>query len=168
MTIRSFIPALCLALALPAASGAAVDTGRDMANPKESTMTASGTFEVTMIPQAPDSAAAGPFSRLVMDKRYLGDLEATGQGQMLAFQSAVEGSAGYVAMELVSGALAGRAGTFALQHVGAMKGGAIEVFTVTIVPDSGTGDLTGIAGELVITFEGSRHLYELRYTLPGE
>jgi len=166
--IRSIAPALCLGLALSLAAGTAFGGEPGTANPLESAMSARGTFDVTMIPQAPDTSAAGPFSRLVMDKRYHGDLEATGQGQMLAFQSAVEGSAGYVAMESVSGSLAGRAGTFALQHVGAMKQGAIAVFTVTIVPDSGTGDLTGIAGELVITFEGSRHLYELRYTLPGE
>ena len=159
---------LCAVLLAATVAGAADVTTTTATTPQEQVMTVKGTFDVTTIPQQPDSSAAGPFSRLFLDKTYHGDLDATGHGQMLAFQSPVHGSAGYVAMEQVKGSLAGRDGSFVLQHVGTMKQGEVVTLAVTVVPDSGTGDLTGLAGELVISFEGKQHLYEFRYTLPGD
>ena len=128
---------------------------------------ASGTFNVKLTPQAPDddkpeSAAVG---RLVLDKQFHGDLEATSKGQMLAVRTAVDGSAGYVAMEQVTGTLHGRTGAFALQHSGTMTRGTPKL-TVSVVPDSGTGELEGLAGEMDIIVAGGKHSYELRYHLP--
>jgi hypothetical protein len=130
------------------------------------TTRASGTFEVKLSPQAPDddkpeSAAVG---RLVIDKQFHGDLEATSKGQMLAVRSAVDGSAGYVAMEQVTGTLQGRSGTFALQHSGTMTRGTPKL-TVSVVPDSGTGELVGLAGEMEIIVAGGKHSYEFQYQL---
>ena len=127
---------------------------------------ASGTFNVKLTPQAPDddrpeSAAVG---RLVIDKQFHGDLEATSKGQMLAVRTAVAGSAGYVAMEQVSGTLHGRNGTFALQHSGTMTRGT-PTLTVSVVPDSGTGELAGLAGEMKIIVADGKHSYELQYQL---
>ena len=132
------------------------------------TTRASGTFEVKLSPQAPDddkpeSAAVG---RLVIDKQFHGDLEATSKGQMLAVRTAVDGSAGYVAMEQVTGTLHGRSGTFVLQHTGTMTRGTPKL-TVSVVPDSGTGELMGLAGEMEIIVAGGKHSYEFGYQLPG-
>ena len=130
------------------------------------TTRASGTFEVKLTPQAPDddkpeSAAVG---RLVIDKQFHGDLEGTSKGQMLAVRTAVDGSAGYVAMEQVSGTLHGRTGSFALQHFGTMTRGTPGL-KVSVVPDSGTGELVGLTGEMEILVGGGKHSYELRYEL---
>jgi len=127
-------------------------------------MTAHGTFDVKVIPQAPDDAAGGPFGRLFLDKKFHGQLDATSKGQMLGARTAVEGSAGYVAMEIVSGTLDGRKGSFILQHSGSMTKGAATL-TVTIVPDSGTDELVGIAGRMTIIIADGKHSYELEYTL---
>jgi len=129
-------------------------------------MTAHGTFDVKVIPQAPDDAAGGPFGRLFLDKKFHGPLDATSKGQMLAARTAVEGSAGYVAMEIVTGTLDGRTGSFMLQHSGTMTKG-VATLTVTIVPDSGTDQLVGIAGSMKIIIADGKHSYELEYTLGG-
>jgi hypothetical protein len=128
-------------------------------------MSASGTFEVKLIPQAPDdkNGDATP-SRLSIDKQFHGDLEATSKGQMLAAMSAVRGSAGYVAMERVSGTLHGRSGTFVLQHSGTLTRGAQQL-SVTVVPDSGTDQLVGLAGTMAIMVEDGKHSYDFEYTL---
>ena len=103
------------------------------------TTRASGTFDVKMTPQtAEEGVAVGRFS---LDKQFHGDLEGTSKGEMLAISSAVPGSAGYVAMEQVTGKLNGKSGTFALQHTGTMTRGAPQL-SVTVVPDSGTGELS--------------------------
>src|SRR5215211_1875932 len=118
------------------------------------TTRASGTFEVRLSPQAPDGEAGGSaVARLLIDKRFSGDLVATSKGQMLAVRTAVEGSAGYVALEQVEGALGGRAGTFVLQHSGTMERGA-QRLDVSVVPDSGTGELEGLAGRMAIVIAG--------------
>jgi len=130
-------------------------------------MTARGTFDVKVIPQAPDDAAGGPFGRLFLDKTFHGQLDATSKGQMLAAGTATEGSAGYVALEIVSGTLDGRQGSFILQHVGSMAKG-VPTLNVTIVPDSGTEQLTGIAGRMAIIIADGKHSYELAYTLGTE
>ena len=125
---------------------------------------ASGTFDVKVAPQtlvSPDETR-GRFS---LDKQFQGDLMGTGQGEMLTAVGAVQGSAVYVAVERVSGTLHGRRGAFALHHTGIMNRGAQQL-SVTIVPDSGTEQLEGIAGTLSITITDGKHLYDLDYTLP--
>jgi hypothetical protein len=124
---------------------------------------ASGTFEVKMTPQTPDdkSAAVGRFS---LDKQVHGDLEGTSKGEMLAVGTAVNGSAGYVAMEQVTGTINGRSGSFALQHTGTMTRGAPEL-SVTVVPDSGTGELAGLSGKMTINIVDGKHLYEFDYEI---
>lgn len=129
------------------------------------TVRASGPFKVTMEPQT-QGASEGPVpGRLLLDKHFHGDLEATSKGQMLTALTETEGSAGYVAIERVSGTLGGRSGTFALQHSGVMTRGAQQL-TITVVPDSGTGQLVGLAGTMEINIVGGEHLYNLEYTLP--
>ncbi|HEX8160482.1 MAG TPA: DUF3224 domain-containing protein [Pyrinomonadaceae bacterium] len=124
---------------------------------------ASGTFEVKLTPQAAGEGASG-VGRMTINKRFSGDLEATSRGEMLTLMTPVEGSAGYVAMEQVTGTIAGRSGTFALQHTGTMRRGA-QRLSVTVVPDSGTGQLAGLAGEMKIDIVGGKHLYTFDYTL---
>ena len=127
---------------------------------------ASGEFEVKMTPQPADDKSPGAaVGRFSLDKTFHGDLEGTSKGEMLAVMTTVEGSAGYVAMEQVTGTLNGRSGTFALQHNGVMTRGA-PLLSVTVVPDSGTGQLIGLAGQLTIKIDGGKHSYEFEYTLP--
>jgi len=118
-----------------------------------------------MSPQAPDDPAADPTpGRLLIDKQYHGDLQASAKGQMLAARTGVKDSAGYVAIERVNGTLHGRSGSFVLQHSGTMTRGAQEL-SITVVPDSGTGQLAGLAGKLTITIAEGKHSYEFDYTL---
>ena len=136
---------------------------------KEAPMTkhAKGSFEVKMIPQKPDNkeAESANFGRMSIDKQFHGDLEGTSKGEMLGAMTEVKGSAGYVAMERVTGKLGGRSGTFVLQHSGTMTRGALQQ-SVTVVPDSATGDLVGLTGSMTIKIEeGGKHFYELEYTL---
>lgn len=121
----------------------------------------SGSFDVTMSPEPGDFPA-----RQRLDKRYHGALQATGVGLMLAFVSPVRGSAGYVAMERITGALDGREGSFVVQHSGLMDRGA-PTLVIHVVPDSGTGALAGLAGRMGIRIEGGRHFYDFDYTLPA-
>lgn len=103
---------------------------------------------------------------MTLDKQYHGDFEGTGRGQMLTAGSAVKGSGAYVAIEKVSGTLKGRSGTFVLQHAGTMTNNAPQL-TITVVPDSGTGQLKGIAGKMSITVAaGGKHSYDFEYTVP--
>jgi hypothetical protein len=125
---------------------------------------ASGTFEVKMNPQVDDKVGDPTVGRMSLEKQFHGDLEATSKGQMLAVMSEVKGSAGYVAIERVTGKLVGRSGTFALQHSGTMNRGAAQL-SVTVIPDSGTGDLVGLAGKMTINIVDGKHLYEFEYTL---
>lgn len=125
-----------------------------------------GTFEVTITPQPPDGTADGAaVGRMSMAKQFHGDLTATSQGQMLAVGTAVEGSAGYVAMEQVSGTLHGHSGAFALQHSGTMTRGTPQL-AVTVVPDSGSAQLAGLAGAMTIEIVDGEHRYDFAYTLP--
>jgi len=132
------------------------------------TMKASGPFEVKVAPvaqeQFPEGSSTGRFS---LDKQYHGDLEATAKGEMLTAGTPVEGSASYVAIERVSGTLAGRKGTFMLRHLGTMGHGA-RTLDIAVVPDSGTGELVGLAGTLTIEIAaGGKHSYVLEYALPA-
>lgn len=120
-----------------------------------------------MTPQAPDDTPAGAaVCRLSLQKQFHGALDATSTGQMLAVRTEIDGSAGYVAMEQVTGTLQGRRGAFALQHSGTMERGTPSL-TVTVVPDSGTGQLVGLAGTLAIEIVDGQHMYDLTYTLPA-
>jgi len=128
---------------------------------------ASGTFEVKIVPQTPDGIFEdATLGRLTIDKQFRGDLEATSKGQMLSALTSVKASAGYVAMERVTGTLGGRSGTFVLQHTGTMNRGEPRQ-SVTVVPDSGSGQLEGLAGTMTIKIEGGKHSYEFDYTLAG-
>jgi hypothetical protein len=134
---------------------------------KEATMTARGTFDVKVTQQPQDDGAGGPFGRLFLDKQFHGDLKAASKGQMLAAGTAIEGSGAYVAFELVTGTLNGKRGSFILQHKGTMRKG-VYVMNVTVVPDSGTDELAGIAGAMTIIIGGGKHSYEFEYTIEGK
>ena len=126
---------------------------------------ASGTFEVKLVPQPDDKNSDAGLGRMTIDKQFHGDLEGTSKGQMLTGMTDVKGSAGYVAIEKVSGTLEGRAGTFILQHTGTMNRGVPQL-TITVVPDSGTGQLAGITGNFKVIIAEGKHSYEFEYTLP--
>lgn len=127
---------------------------------------ASGKFEVQLTPQSPDAGSeSAPIGRMLIVKQYDGGLKAESQGQMLAYQSGVEGSAGYVAIERVNGNLDGRKGSFVLQHSGIMDQGDSQL-TVIILPDSGTEELAGIQGSMTIKIEDGNHYYDLEYLMP--
>ncbi|MCI4364546.1 MAG: DUF3224 domain-containing protein [Thermoplasmata archaeon] len=130
------------------------------------TTNATGTFEVTMSPQGPDDIAEGStLSRLSLSKRFHGDLEAVSKGDMMTAMGEVEGSAGYVAIERVTGTLHGRRGSFVLQHGGIMTKSSQQL-TILVVPDSGSGELTGLSGRLAIKMEEGVHSYRFEYILP--
>lgn len=143
----------------PAPVPGAVQKGKLM------TVRANGTFEVKLTPQSSDDKAEGAaLGRMSIDKQFHGDLEATGKGEMLTAMTGVKDSAGYVAIERVSGTLQGRRGTFALQHSGTMTRGAQQL-TITVVPDSGTGQLVGLSGKMTITIADGKHSYGFEGTL---
>jgi hypothetical protein len=128
-------------------------------------MQATGTFDVKVLPlPADDSVDTGGFGRLSIDKQFSGALKGTSKGQMVAGMTAVEGSGAYVALERVTGTLNGRTGTFVLQHNGVMSRGAQEM-RITVVPDSGTGELTGLTGAMKIIIAGGKHSYEFEYSI---
>src|SRR3954468_13798177 len=102
--------------------------------------------------------------RMSIDKQFHGDLEGSSKGQMLTGGTPIKNSAGYVAIERVTGVLKGRKGSFVLQHTGVMNRGAPSL-VITVVPDSGTDQLEGIRGTMAIRIEGGKHSYDLNYTL---
>ena len=166
-TASGVVAVLCLSFA---PGSAALEPGQPPepgAGRKEAAVTrASGTFEVKLSPQATDEGAEGSaLGRMSIDKQFLGDLVGTSKGEMLSATTGVKGSAGYVAIERVSGTLQGRSGTFVLQHSGTMTRGAPHL-TITVVPDSGTGQLAGLAGTMTINIADGKHSYEFEYTLP--
>ncbi len=126
-----------------------------------------GSFEVKLAAlPTHDTAEGSLLGRRSIDKQFHGDLEATSIGEMLSAMTAVKGSAGYVALERVTGTLGGRSGTFVLQHSGTMTRG-VPGLTITVVPDSGTGDLVGLTGTMTIEVTGGQHFYEFKYALPA-
>ena len=128
---------------------------------KVMTNRATGTFEVKMSPQEADMSVG----RMTIDKQFQGDLVGTSKGQMLmASSESVKNSAGYVAIEKVTGTLIGRRGSFYLQHNGVMTRGAGEL-TITVIPDSGTDQLVGLRGKMNIIIAEGKHSYEFEYTL---
>ena len=127
---------------------------------------ATGSFEVKIVPQKPDNPVeeASGLTRMTIDKQFQGDLEATSKGEMLSLLDRSVGSGGYVAMERVTGTLHGRSGSFALQHNATMTRGVPDL-SVVVVPDSGTGELTGISGTMTIRIENGQHFCDFDYTL---
>jgi hypothetical protein len=127
---------------------------------------ATGPFEVELTPQPPDDVSDGTtLGRIAIKKQFQGDLVGTSSGQMLTAMTVVEGSAGYVAIERVTGTLQGRRGTFVLQHSGVMNRGEPQL-TLTVVPDSGTAQLQGLTGQMAIRIDEGAHSYEFEYELP--
>ena len=130
-------------------------------------MIVKGSFEVKLRFDAPfDTVEGVSFGRAQGDKRFAGPLEATGTVEMLSARTGIENSAGYVAVERITGTLAGRRGSFVVLHTGLMNRGAGSL-TITIVPDSGTGELSGISGKMAIEIVQGQHYYELDYALPA-
>ena len=133
----------------------------------ENTVTsrATGSFDVKISPLANDTPAEGSsLGRMSIDKQFHGDLEGTSKGEMLTAGTAIRNSAGYVAIERVTGTLHGRNGTFALQHNATMTRG-VGVLDIIVVPDSGTGELTGLSGRLSIEITDGKHSYVFDYSL---
>lgn len=127
---------------------------------------ATGEFEVKLAPQQlVDTEAAPKLGRMTIDKTFSGDLQGRSKGEMLTAGTDVKGSAGYVAIERVNGLLHGRSGTFVLQHTGTINRGT-PTLSVTVVPDSGTGQLAGLTGTLNIIIADGKHRYEFAYSLP--
>jgi hypothetical protein len=133
--------------------------------PKEAKMTnhATGTFEVKLNPQD-DKSDDKSLGRMTIDKQWHGDLEGTSKGQMLTGGDVTKGSAGYVAIEKFTGTLKGQKGTFILQHSATMTRGEGQL-NITVVPDSGTDQLSGLTGKLMIKIEGGKHSYDFEYAL---
>ena len=129
------------------------------------TTQAKGTFVVKLNPQPDDKVGDPSIGRMSIDKQFSGDLEGSSKGQMLAAMTEIKESAGYVALERVDGTLGGRKGTFALQHSGTMDRGTPKL-SITVVPDSGTGELVGLKGKMTINIIDGKHFYEFEYTLP--
>jgi Protein of unknown function (DUF3224) len=128
---------------------------------------AKGTFDVKITPQTPDGKFEdASMGRMTIDKQFHGDLEGTSKGQMLTAMTETKGSAGYVAVERVTGTLNGRSGTFVLQHSATMTRGVPQL-SVTVVPDSGTGQLLGLTGKMDIIINAGKHSYDFEYTLPA-
>ncbi len=137
-------------------------------NAKEGPVTdhASGPFDVKVTAQNDDSGDP-LLNRMTLDKQYHGDLEATGKGQMLTAGTQVKGSGAYVAIEKVTGTLKGHSGSFVLQHSGTMTQNAPQL-AITVVPDSGTGQLKGITGKMAINITpDGKHSYDFEYVLPA-
>ncbi|HEV7492005.1 MAG TPA: DUF3224 domain-containing protein [Rhodanobacteraceae bacterium] len=131
---------------------------------------AAGPFDVNLGPQPlalKDDGEGATRARMSLDKRYHGDLDAISKGEMLSAMTGTEGSAGYVAIEKVSGTLGGRKGTFVLQHNATMTRGT-PFLNIIVVPDSGTGELAGLTGSMKIDIaEGGKHFYAFDYRLDG-
>jgi hypothetical protein len=132
---------------------------------------AKGPFDVKLNPQPlalEDDGEGATRGRLSIDKQFHGDLEASSKGEMLSAMTGTQGSAGYVAIEKVTGKLGGRSGTFVLQHNARMTRGAPHL-EIMVVPDSGTGELVGLSGTMnIVIAEGGKHFYEFDYALADE
>jgi hypothetical protein len=126
---------------------------------------AKGSFDVKMTPVSEDKTESSTIARMTNEKQFHGDLEATSKGEMLTAGTAVKGSAGYVLIERVTGTLQGRKGTFVLQHSATLTRGAPQQI-ITVVPDSGSDQLVGLAGSMTIEIKNGKHFYDFSYTLP--
>jgi hypothetical protein len=154
---------LCIALTWPARAQNQSSAQRTAAKENLVTTHAIGTFDVKATPVTTDGLDAD-LSRLNLEKHFHGDLDGTSKAVMLAASTSVKGSAGYVAMEKVTGTLKGHSGTFILQHSGTMTRGEPQL-KVSVVPDSGTGQLAGLSGTMDIKIANGKHSYDFEYTL---
>lgn len=127
---------------------------------------AAGQFDVKLVPRSPQADDEPTIGRLLLDKQYHGELEGPSKGDMLSNQTASTGAAVYVAVERFAGTLQGRTGSFVLAHVGTATRDA-QKLNVIIVPGSGTDQLTGIEGTMMIKIVDKKHLYEVDYSLPN-
>ena len=127
-------------------------------------MKITGTFDVKLNPL--DCYAKGEdgigLGRMSIDKTFHGDLSATSKGEMLTAMTPVKGSAGYVAIEQVVGSLSGKKGSFVLQHFGTMDSGQDRLI-LEVVAGSGSGNLSGLTGEMAINIEDGQHFYTFEY-----
>lgn len=162
----TIITAIFLGILISTVSIARTQTNPSTAQ-KAATMSkrAIGTFDVKLSIQTDDKIGDPTIGRMSIDKVFHGDLEATSKGQMLSTVTEVKGSAGYVAIERVTGTLQGHTGSFSLQHNATMNRGVPEL-NVIVIPDSGTGQLVGLTGKLNIIITDGKHSYEFDYTLP--
>jgi hypothetical protein len=154
-----FFALLALAITL---CGTALSQAAPGSASKENMHHAKGSFEVKLTQQPSDDPTLG---RYMLEKQLHGDLEGTGKGQMLTGMGTVKTSGAYVAIERITGTLDGKSGSFILQHSGTMANGAQQL-NITVVPDSGTGQLAGISGRFTINVVEGKHLYDFEYTLP--
>lgn len=167
-TLTAVIVGVLAGLATPTPAHAHASTEESVPRGAFMKHHATGPFDVQLIPQKADNpyAEGAGIGRLALDKRFHGALEATSQGEMIAFRTSIADSAGYVALERVTGTLDGRAGSFVLQHSSTMHRG-IAAQSITVVPDSGTEALTGLSGSMTITIAaGGAHTYAFDYDLP--
>lgn len=145
--------------------GRQIRVSRSETTQGKSTMTehANGTFEVKLAPQD-DKSSDKSLGRMTIDKQWHGDLEGSSVGQMLTGGDASSGSAGYVAIEKFTGTVKGRKGTFIFQHSATMMKGKGDL-SIFVVPDSGTDQLAGISGKLMIKIENGKHSYDFEYSI---
>lgn len=165
----SVFAAICLSCGLGFPLGADAQSSPTSTVPKEAVVAtrATGTFDVKLAPQTSDDPSLGTsVGRMSIDKQWHGDLEGTSRGVMLTAGTDVKGSAGYVAIERVTGTLHGKRGSFLFQHSGTMARGAPSL-SITVIPDSGTGELVGLTGTLTIIIADGKHSYEFEYALVG-
>ena len=168
MAVAAFVLGVCSFIHAQGGPGSSAPA-QSIPVQKEARMTkhASGTFDVKVTPQKADNkeAETSKLGRMSLDKQFHGDMEGSSAGEMLSAMSEVKGSGGYVAMERLKVTLNGRSGTFVLLHSGTMVKGTPQMWSVTVVPDSGTEDLVGISGTMTIKIEGKNHSYEFEYLL---
>lgn len=160
--------AFCILLGLSNPATSQTKSSVKKSSKKETSVTkrASGTFEVKITPLPAEENVGDPLiGRLALEKQYAGGLTGTSKGQMLGIGTAIKESGGYVAAERFIGTLDGKKGSFSLQHSGTMQGGKFQLHVI-VVPDSGTDELSGISGKLIIKIEGRKHFYEFEYSLP--
>lgn len=157
---------LALALVLGADGTASAQTTPSQRREYTVTQRATGSFEVRLTPQPVHEEAEGVLGRRSIAKEFRGELAGTSLGEMLSYWADETSSGAYVAVERFTGTVAGRTGSFLLAHKGIMERGGGPPLDITVVPDSGTGELKGIAGSIDIIMEGGRHDYVFEYTLP--
>jgi len=168
MNGRSAIAAaLCLVPAFASTTRAQTPAKAPASKGTSMTQHASGTFDVKVQPLPADEKVPGlKVGRFGVEKQWKGDFEGTSKGEMMTADASVEGSGGYAAVELLTGTLKGRSGSFTLVHQGTMSKNANFNMLITVVPDSGTGQLAGLAGSLKIAIADGKHSYTFDYTLP--
>lgn len=113
-------------------------------------MQARSTYENVHADESPMSGAANEatVSRGTRRRRFDGEISGEGTADILIARGS-DDRLGYVATERFVGSVAGKSGTFLLQHGAAMDRGVVTPFGY-IVPGTGTGELMGIRGEVQI------------------